>query len=364
MKGNSGSAGGLRAVFICQTVDRDDPVSPGTIRWIEALARKKSVDQVIVLALRTGRYDLPAGVAVHRFGRSSKLATVVAFYRAVARSLRPRPNFFFVYQGGPYPLLLFPFKLFMGILIVQWKAHPVITRAMALYARWCDDLILTSAPTAFPMDLDKVRVVGQGIDTDHVRADARQPVGDLIAACRIAPVKRIDGMIKAVVQANRSYGTGYRFNVYGPTLPGDETHAAELEGLIDRLEARDWVALHGPVSQEHLPELLNAHRAYLNFSATAIDRSVMEAMACELPVVSTNDSISEIMPEDLRSTLITDKERTEIQARAIHDLLEKPEAELARLRQRMRALMVNKHSVDLLFDRILEEVRELLCDRA
>ena len=96
----------MRAVFVCQAVDRDDPILATTIRWIEALARQPAVYRVTVLALRTGRHELPAAVDVRRFGRSNRLGTLFGFYGEVARSLRDRPDFFFIYQGGPYPLLL------------------------------------------------------------------------------------------------------------------------------------------------------------------------------------------------------------------------------------------------------------------
>ena len=363
MSGDGGPPKPLRAVFICQAVDEDDPVQPTTVRWIEALARKRGVDHISVLALRTGRHDLPATVDVKRFGRSNRLATSAAFYKAIVGSLRLRPDCFFIYQGGPYPLLLLPFKVLRGIPIVQWKAHPVITRAMSFYARWCDDLILTSARAAFPMDLAKVRVVGQGIDTERFRVEERAPLGDLIAVGRIAPTKRIDQMVRAVVHANHSYGTGYRLNIYGPTLPHDEAYAAGVEALIDRLGARDWVTLHGPVLQERLPALLNGHRASINFTIGALDKTAAEAMACGLPVVSTNDAVTEVIPPDLRSILVPDKHSTEVQAGMIHELLRRPEAEIARIGQRLRALVVSDHSIERLFDRVLEEVETLLGDR-
>lgn len=350
----------LRIVFICQAMDRDDPLHASAGRWAEALASKPSVAHVRVLALRTGRYDLSAVKDVYRFGRSNRLAGLAAFYRGVIRSLRPRPDIFFVHQGGPYPALLLPFKLFMRIPIVHWKAHPVINPDMAFYARCCDDLILTSARSAFPMDLSKVRVVGQGVDVEFFRPEDRSHVADLIAVGRIAPIKGAENMITAVAHANHTYGTTYRFNLYGPTLPGRESYTRQLEDLIDRLGAREWVTLHGPVIQEKVPALLNAHRTCLNFSTGAIDRSAVEAMACGLPLISNNDSVTEIMPADLRPVLITDKQSTELQARTIHELLRRPEVELAPLRDRMRALVVTDHSLDRLFDRILEEIKEQL----
>jgi len=234
---------------------------------------------------------------------------------------------------------------------------------MAFYARWCDDLIFTSARAAFPLDLAKVRVVGQGIDTERFRLEKQPPLGDLIAVSRIAPTKRIDQMVRAVVQANRSYGTGYQFNIYGPTLADDEDYAASVEDLIERLGARDWVRLHGPVHQEALPALLNGHRASLNFTIGALDKTAVEAMACGLPVVSTNDAVKEVLPPELHPILIADKRSTEVQARIIHELLLRPETETERLRQRLRALVVSDHSIERLFDRILEDVETLLGDR-
>jgi glycosyltransferase involved in cell wall biosynthesis len=352
---------GLGVLFISQAVDCDDPVVPHTVRWIEALAQKPSVDHVTVLALRTGRHDLPRNVAVHRFGRRNRLGTLAAFYRAVVRALRRRPDFIFIHQGGPYPALLLPVKLLWRVPIVQWKAHGVITRAMAFYARRCDDLIFTATRGSFPMPMPKVRVVGHGIDTQVFSRQPEEPVGDLIAAGRIAPLKCIEEMVRAVDYANRTYGTAYRLNVHGPTLPGDEEYAARVQALIDRLGASDRVSLHGPVRHADLPRLLNAHSAALNFSSHgAIDKSALEAMACGLPVISTNDSVAEILPSDLEPLLMTDAQSTGVQAETIHELLRREHREIADLGERMRAIVVTDHSIDRLFDRILDDVRTLL----
>jgi glycosyltransferase involved in cell wall biosynthesis len=354
----------LDIVVICQAVDRDDPILASTIRWIEALAGRHDVARVRVLALRTGRHHLEESVAVHRFGRQNRLARLTAFYREVARTLRPRPSLFLVYQGGPYPALLLPLRLLLRIPVVQWKAHPVIDRAMAFYARWCDDLLFTSTPTAFPMDLPKVHAVGQGIDTETFHIEARPLTGDLITVCRITPRKRVEEMISAVAHANREFGTQYRFDVYGPTLPGDEAYAARLEAVIDHLGARDWITLRGPIAHAQLPALLSGHRAFLNFAETALDRSVVEAMACGLPVISTNDSVIDILPPDLHQALIADKRSTTHQAEAIHALLGMPQAELRVLGERMREIVVAEHSLDRLFDRILGETRSSLLSAA
>ena len=354
----------LRVVFVCQAVDLDHPVLATTVRWIEALAGKPAVEHVTVLALRTGRFSLPANVDVRRFGGSSRPANLARFLRAVAATLRPRPDVFFIHQGGPYPLLLMPFKLVLRIPVAQWKTHRVITRAMAFYARWCDDLVFTAARASFPMDTPKRRVVGHGIDTELFHLATAPPLGDLVATGRIAGSKRIDRMVRAVAHANRTFGTAYTLNLYGTPLPGKEAYARELRALIDELGAGGWVALRGHVPQERLPELLNGHRACLNFAGTGLDKSVLEAMACGLPVVTTNDSTAEILPADLRPALVTDGQSTELQASAIHALLALPDDERERLGERMRSLVESEHGVDRLFDRIVAELEELACARS
>jgi len=354
----------LRVVFICQAVDAEDPVQAGTTRWIQALAESPRVGRVVALALRTGRHELPHEVEVRGFGRRGRVATLTAFYRALLGSLRPRPHVLFVYQGGPYPLLLMPFKLVLGIPIVQWKAHPVVTRAMSFYARRCDDLVLTSTRAAFPMQLPKVRVVGQGIDTDMFRPHERQREADLIAVGRITPIKRVEEMIRAVALANERHGAEYWLSICGPVLPADEGYAASIQALIDELGAPPWVRLESPIPQERLPPMLSAHRASINFCMGALDRSVVEAMACALPVISTNRSVSEILPADLRPVLIADERDLEMQASTIHDVLRRTDQDLAALGVRLRDLVVREQSVDRLVDRILDEIESELRSRA
>jgi glycosyltransferase involved in cell wall biosynthesis len=351
---------GLKVVFICQAVDRDDPVLASTLRWIGALAARPELERLTVLALRTGAHDLPPEVEIHGFASRNPIGRLARFYLALLRSLRPKPDLFFIYQGGPYPVLLLPFRLLLRICVVQWKAHPAVSRSMAFYARWCDDLVFTSTPSAFPLELANVRVVGQGIDTERFRIERSAARGDLVTACRIAPRKRIGEMVAAVVEANRRFGTEHRLDVYGPTLAGDEEYAEELDALIDRLDARAWITLRGPVAHDRLPAVLNGHRAFLNFAETALDRSVVEAMACGLPVISTNESVAEIMPAELRADLIVDKHSVERQAERIHALLALPEAELSSLGERMREVAVDRHGIDRLFDRILDEIESCM----
>jgi glycosyltransferase involved in cell wall biosynthesis len=256
----------VRLAFICQAIDRADPVHATTARWVEVLAGKGAVDRVFVLALRTGRYRLPGNVEVREFGARNRPATLARFYREVVRALRGGIDCFFIHQGGPYPLLLLPLKLVLTKPVYQWKAHPLIGRAMAFYARWCDTKVFTSTRAAFPMELPKVRVVGQGIDTEFFRVMDVTKSADLVTVGRVSPIKRVAEMASAVAAANGRYGTSYRLDVVGPILPGDERYLAQVLRLIADRGAGESIRFTGPIDQGELPQVLNRHRAFLHFS--------------------------------------------------------------------------------------------------
>ena len=181
----------MKVVFICQTVDLHDPILAVTVSWIKALASQPQVESVGVIALRKGTYSLPDNVTVHVIKARSRLVTLVRFYQEVLRTELRDADCFFIYQGGPYPLLLLPLKLLMGKPIYQWKAHPHISSMMRFYARFCDTKVFTATKNSFPADLSNVKVVGQGLDTAEFCIKPLQKTDDLLTVGRIAPVKRL-----------------------------------------------------------------------------------------------------------------------------------------------------------------------------
>jgi glycosyltransferase involved in cell wall biosynthesis len=352
----------LRLVFICQAVDAADPVHATTVRWIEVLSRHPAVKQLTVLALRTGEHQLPPQVTIRRIGNGGPVRSLARFYLEVARALRRGADAFFVHQGGPYPVLLLPAKVLLRKPIYHWKAHPYVSRLTAFEARWCDDLVFTSSSGAFPLDLPNRRIVGQGVDTEMFRITQVEKSQDLVTSGRIAPVKRIDQMIRAIAEANRGHGARYRFDLYGSSK-GQEAYEDKVRSLIEKEGLESLVLLHGPTRQDELPGILNRHRVFLHFSAGAIDRAAVEAMACGLPVLTSNANVAGLIPSALRPELVVPQEDTAAQAEALHLLLSTPGDRLAEIGRELREVVVREHGVEGLFDRIVAEVEQDLIRR-
>jgi glycosyltransferase involved in cell wall biosynthesis len=346
----------MRLVFICQVVDQNDPILASTVRWIDEFAKKPQVEQVTVITLRKGTFALPSNVEVHAIKGRNRLVTLVRFYEQVLRSVARGVDGFFIHMGGPYPVLLLPFRLLMGKPIYHWKTHPYISPMMRFYARVCDTKVFTATRNSFPLPLPNVRVVGHGIDTAQFCIEPSPKTGDLVTVGRIAPVKRLDAMLKALAQCNHRYGTLYRLDIYGPTLKMNDEYEQYLRALVEQLNLSAFVSFRGAVPQHQLPEILNRYRLFLSFSKTALDKSVVEAMACGLPVISTNPCVEEILPEHLRPLLMVPAADMDNQAQTIHHLLSSDDRQLSEIGQALRNVAVRDHSVTFLIDKILTEM--------
>lgn len=349
----------MNITYICRPVDETSPDHATQVRWITSLASKDRIEHVHVLTPRVGPARLPSNVSVHVFGGWRWPLRALPFYREVVRAQAKGSDCFLVVQGGPFPALLLPFKLVARRGIYQWKAHPHVSARMRFYARYCDDLVFTATPGSFPMKLDKLRVVGHGIDTDMFRPRAAAaPTRDLVVVGRVTPVKRLEWAVRALDECRRRFGATYTLDIVGPITGTWEPYVKSLLGLVEELGLSSSIRLLGSVQQHTLPDLLSNYRASINFSDTAFDKAAGEAMASGLPVVATNPRMVEALPPDLRRRLAAPPDDVAAQASVVHGLLSLEEAARAEIGRRLRATVVENHSLEALFDKILAAIDE------
>jgi glycosyltransferase involved in cell wall biosynthesis len=346
----------LRIAFVCQAVDEADPILASTVEWVRTLADQPQVKEMSVIALRRGSFSLPHNVKIYTIGGGNRFITLVRFYSIVLKLIFCRVDCFFIYQGGPYPAFLLPFKLLSGKPIYQWKAHPYINRTMLFYTRFCNTKVFTSTRNAFPLKSSKVKIVGQGVDTRKFYIKSSIKIGDLVTVGRIVPIKRLDIMFKALAQCNSLYGKLHSLAVYGPALNQGCEYWNYLQTMVTSLNLSRQVSMQGPVHHNQLPDILNQYHVFLNFSDTALDRAVVEAMACGLPVLSSNPCVAEIIPPELRALLIIPAHDIDKQAELIHHVLSLDDRVLAEIGQTLRRVVLRDHSVDTLFAKILAEM--------
>lgn len=343
----------MRLTVICAALDRDDQVLPHLPSWVGALAEQ--VEGLDVLALRVGEHDLD-GIQVTAFGRSSRPRTAAAFLRAARRSLSAGTDAFLVIQGGPYPLLLWPWRRMRGVGVYQWKAHPHVSPTMRLSARHALDGVFTATARSFPYSRARVLVVGHGIDTSMFAPQHVEQSGRLVAVGRIAPAKRLEHMVAALAELHRR-GRGCDLDLVGPVLPSDVAYRRQVEQLARRLGVAGHVHFRGPVAHERLPRLLSGYAVMLNDARTALDKSAAEAMACGVPVVTCNPRVAEVIPESLSDDLVVGVAGEAAHADRIERVLDWTPARREEAASDLRDVIVSNHGLSRLMRLIAETIR-------
>lgn len=350
----------INLVFICSAVDKNDPVVANHVRWIKQLRKDPRVGRLHVLTLRQGEHS-SADTVIQCFRGKNRLQTLQRFTSATIALCRDGYNCFFICQGGPYPALLLPLKWAYGVRLFQWKAHPHVSTMMRFYASYCDDLIFTSTPGSFPVRSDKVRVVGQGIDTSlFVPPETKSAAAaQIVMLGRITPRKRY-GFALDVVTELRAMGHATTLDIYGPVLSRDREHAAHLQSRIGEERLHQIVKIHAPVRHNDLPRILQSYRVMLNVADAALDKSAAEAMAVGLPVVTTNPRIAEILPQTLRDDLYDRTGSASEVAAKLQAVLDWPAIRRGPAAQALRETVVTHHSLSDFFAKILDEIETVV----
>ncbi len=263
----------MKIGFVCHKFDKSDQINGSLVRWVEELARR--IDQVQVMSLEDPiSKPTQPNIRIRRgCRRHSKTLTAWKVLRtAVALDV----DAFFIWQGGHYPGILKT----LGKPIFQWKCHPYISRAQNFYSTYISDITFTSTELSYPGG-GRVEVVGHGIDTELFCPSTNQPTRDYVMAGRIASSKRIELGIEY------AYAHQGSLTIVGPVLSQeDKEYTLDLVNQVTR-SGHEVRFLQG-VPQRDLVDIYNNHHTMLNFSETALDRTVLEGMACGLSIITTN----------------------------------------------------------------------------
>jgi glycosyltransferase involved in cell wall biosynthesis len=129
---------------------------------------------------------------------------------------------------------------------------------------------------------ERVTVVHPGIDPRYSPGGKRSPEPLVMALGRIAPVKRYDMLVRAAHHA-RVRVPGLRLHIVG-----EGYERPVVEGVIDELDAADWVTLRGHLTEDEKIDLYR--QAWIIASASAREgwgMTLTEAAACGTPAVAT-----------------------------------------------------------------------------
>ncbi|MBD0330422.1 MAG: glycosyltransferase family 4 protein [Thermoleophilia bacterium] len=282
-----------RLVFVTQTIDADDPNLAQTIDLVAALARR--TEEVVVLADRVRRHDLPANVAFSTFGARTRVGRVLRYERALLAA--GRPDALLAHMSPTFLLAAAPLLKPMRVPLALWYTHWRAGRALRLADRLCD-VALTVDRASYPLPSAKVRAIGHAVDLAAFPPRSEEPPGPfrVLALGKTEPWKGFAVLLDALERVDA------RLEIRGPQLhEGQVRHRAELETRVASSTAlRDRVTIADAVPRARVPELIRSAHAVVSpggvrAGGEALDKVTFEAAACAVPVVASHPSLQAVL---------------------------------------------------------------------
>lgn len=212
-------------------------------------------------------------------------------------------------------------------------------------------------------DPRKIIVHRMGIDPNHFLPCHSKNTDEIniISIGRFVEKKGISYGVKAVVKVLEKYPqVRYQIVGDGPLRP-------ELEGLISDFSAGDKISLLGWKRQDEIVELMKTADIFLAPSVTdsngnkeGIPVVLMEAMAQQLPIVSTQHSgIPELVKDGISGFLVPEGDVDALYDRLIF-LIEHPDT-CNNFGRSGRMIVEDQHDINKLNDSLAVIFRQLLC---
>ncbi len=271
----------MKLLIVTQTVDQGDSDLGFFVRWIEEFA--KHIDRVEVICLKEGKHALPANVRVHSLGKTvnskqkteNRIRYTFRFFSLIWK-LRHEYDAVFVHMNPEYVVLGGFFWRLWGKKIALWYTHKSVNTKLRI-AAFLANIIFTASKESFRLKSGKVHVMRHGIDTDFFSPNPSIVRGDwMLSVGRLMPSKRHDLAIQKAAQEGRAL-----------RIAGEGPERARLETLAQKLHAT--VQFLGALTQAQLRDEYRTAVYLIHTSETgSLDKVVLEALACGLPV-RTND---------------------------------------------------------------------------
>ena len=296
----------MNLLILTQKVDKEDSNLGFFHRWLEKFAEK--ADSVFVLCSFLGEHALPANLQVFSFGKEKifgRIRRYINFYKYLF-SVMSQADAVFVHMIPAWVILVWPVAAIYRKNVYLWYTHKSVTFSLRIAEKLVTK-IFTASPESCRLNSPKIVITGHGIDTNRF-APKREALRSgentlkLLSVGRISESKNHEFLIKAVAILLKR-GHGAMLDIVGePVTSADLVYKKKLENLILQGDLEKNINFLGAKTYNEMPDIYNSHDMLLHASETgSIDKVVLEAMACGLPVVTTSEVFRgtlEIIPKN------------------------------------------------------------------
>jgi len=342
----------MKLLIVTQKVDPEDQLLGFFIDWIKIFANK--FESIIILCLVQGRFSLPENVRVISLGKNrgeSKACQLFNFYK-YTWLLRKDYNAVFVHMNPIWVVLGGFWWHRLSKKVFFWYTHKAVTIKLKLAEQFAD-VIFTASKESFRLPSCKVIITGHGIDTNLFRPDPSRKKYDgitrILSVGRIAPVKNYETLVDA---AKILDGRQFNFSVAivgEPALKKDELYERRLKDKIKNLGLEKYFRFLGKIVNKDLAPYYQSQDIFVHLSKTgSVDKTLLEAMACGMKVVSCNDSARAFLSSDL---IFDEDDPKELAEKIMEILVKEADPDL-------RECVLENHNLGRLINKITNVINE------
>lgn len=282
----------MKILIITQKVDQNDDVLGFFHGWIAEFA--KHAEQVTVVALGVGDYNMPNNVRVFSLGKEhgvSRFGYIFNFYRIIWRE-RKNYNIVFVHMNQEYVLLGGLIWKLLGKRITMWRNHYAGSFLTRLAMVLSDKLFCTSK-YSFTAGTKKTVLMPVGIDTDTFKKDVQivKKLSSVLFLARMSPAKRPDLIIEAL-RILKNEGVLFTADFYGNPVSKDVPYRDSLKEKVREYSLEDYISFKSGIPNSETPRVYGVHTVFINTSPSGMyDKTIFEAMACESLILTSNHNL-------------------------------------------------------------------------
>lgn len=364
----------MKILVITQKIDEADPILGFFSKWIERLAARSATLHAIVL--EEGKAHPPENVSIHSLGRErgyNKIRLFLNFNSTLAGVLsKERPDIIFIHMCPMYAILAAPYAKIFNIPLVLWYAHKEVDLKLRA-AHFLSDKILTPSKESFRIKSKKAVIVGHGIDvekfnplpTEEVKAQ-NNGKKTILSVGRLSPVKSYEVLIRAAdILVNQRNIKDLEFQITGGLpLKSHEKYFNFLKDMVKEYTLEDYFRFIGSVPHTQIQSYYQNCDLFVSTSDTgSLDKAVLEAMASEKPVLTSNEAFKGILNNYLDGQLIFEEGNAAQLSERIDSMLGMEERSRDELGLNLRNIVSQNHNLDKLMDKFIIIFQGLVEDK-
>jgi len=343
----------MRLLMITRKVDQKDASPAGfTYTWVKKIGEK--LEKLYVITWQeSDRGDLPDNIEIISLS-GSKWLKIFSIQVKLLKILS-KVDGVFCHQNPEYIILSAPLAKLFRKKIVSWHTHGSINWKLKLVNLLTCKILTASEKSCRLKNRKKIEVVGHGIDIEYFKNSAERNDNKfrIVSIGRISPTKDLETLIKAISVLKNKGITDLEVQIIGgPVLKIDNKYFKALKEINKKEKLEDQIKFLGLIPHKQILPYLQNCDLFINLSQTgSVDKAVLEAMACERMILTSNEAFHSI----IGSSLMVKGNNTENLTQKIKWVMDISREKRKQIGQYLRQEVVENHNLDNLVVKIINQ---------